>query len=428
MMASNKTFSYHRVGFAGKIYIVFFLFSFIFGDSFLQLDIGLGLNPFYIFVFFSLLHFFINLYNRKINFLNEKISKVAIIFFFWVMIYVLLSFLDVQRILELDGVSIDKKYIFRQGYWVCLIPCAFDIIAEWKKISFSSLKKYSKFFLILLVLIVILWKANFTIPFLEFDHATLNFFIPLLAMLLYYLNDDFRYVLLYLVTIIITFPGMATYIMGDILIFAVILVDYIVRKRKMISSKALYNFICILLPVFIISALVVLFLLSNSDPNTGWRLSYWKNEFEILLNNFLFGVGFGTGYGSTDLLHSINNPNVFLEQDPFEISSLYIAQHNSFMNIFYRVGLIGLLIFIYFILLFAKKYFKSNITSFTSFGFTFFLYGVLIIFFNPGLESPRFCISFLIGIVLFSIALLQSKTDKRDGLYSRSIIYETYGK
>jgi O-antigen ligase len=69
--------------------------------------------------------------------------------------------------------------------------------------------------------------------------------------------------------------------------------------------------------------------------NAAWRLSYWKYELEETASNPVFGVGFGRPAAFTwrDLTYDTRTG-----EDDYSVS----PPHNSFVNLLFRTGLVGL--------------------------------------------------------------------------------------
>lgn len=383
----------------GWVYVLFFSITFLFGDVFLQREIIYGINFFYVFLFISLMSFIIKFLFGKYDFLKSKIVKLFLIFFCVGMVYVVLSLFGFQAGLKMDGISISKQYIPRQAYWLFMIPVGIDIVDEFRRIKIN---KNTKIILILVdIVLVVLYQFNI------FDPLTLWFIIPIICAAIYYLSKNTIYIFLFFISIALTFPEQVTYLIGDVIIFLFMILDFAISKWKL-NKKNIYVIVKWSLPIIFIFGIIMLSLVSSRDPNTAWRLEYWKNDFEIIIRNYFVGVGFGTGYGSKSLLETINNPGVFLNQAPFPESSLYIAQHNSFVNVIYRLGLVGIILFILPLWKLFRTYFYQKHTQMLSFAFSIFLYGVLVIFLNPGLESPRFCLQFLFGIAVYGAVLLKN--------------------
>lgn len=84
--------------------------------------------------------------------------------------------------------------------------------------------------------------------------------------------------------------------------------------------------------------------------NALWRWQYWQNEIKLLVKTKLMGVGFGTPYADNNIFNEIiNRDAVKIPDDAFGYSInkvLFItSQHNSFLNMFYRLGVVGGMLF-----------------------------------------------------------------------------------
>jgi hypothetical protein len=84
------------------------------------------------------------------------------------------------------------------------------------------------------------------------------------------------------------------------------------------------------------------------DLNTQWRFLVWRENLFAALNSGSLGVGFGTPYNelSPGNIAEAYRLTKFAEFTQYAMSSpidiLYIrGQHSSFVNAFYRMGLLG---------------------------------------------------------------------------------------
>src|SRR5205807_1612836 len=74
----------------------------------------------------------------------------------------------------------------------------------------------------------------------------------------------------------------------------------------------------------------------GGDPNTRWRLAYWKELLRRTAHEPAFGVGFGKPAAFTwhGVLYDARVPR---GGDEFNVTD----PHNSFVDILYRTGLVG---------------------------------------------------------------------------------------
>ncbi|MFC1504030.1 O-antigen ligase family protein [Spirochaetota bacterium] len=202
----------------------------------------------------------------------------------------------------------------------------------------------------------------------------------------------------------------------DLICFIALLLFMAVDLTKIKSILTVSKKLVFLFILFIILALTALYMnldaVKSLDPNTWWRLIYWKKEAGILLNTSFLGVGFGTPYSLPAWEDTIRL--IFFKYHGPE-SHYIVAQHNSFMNILYRTGFIGFLLFImfnYFIIRSFKKNYIANMHDKSISGsinilFLGYVLSVINILLNVGLESPRVFLSYLLFVPL-SVAYLKN--------------------
>lgn len=133
------------------------------------------------------------------------------------------------------------------------------------------------------------------------------------------------------------------------------------------------------------------------DLNTYWRLKSWHDNLVAVFNNYGFGVGFGVSYFPDTLDVYERAYSLFSSERSFGNTAtdfLFIrGQHSSFINIFFRLGVLGLLVFLFlYVLIFkcAKLYHKDKAVLLSS---ALVVCGISNIAFHVGLESPPFLIS-----------------------------------
>lgn len=176
-------------------------------------------------------------------------------------------------------------------------------------------------------------------------------------------------------------------------------------KRKLFSIILILGF-CIAL--FYSSFIIVL----EGDSNTLWRWRVWENEYHSLMATNFMGVGFGSAYVSYDIVDSVDNYNMYKSEDGSIYDGLFlVANHNSFLNMFYRMGVLGGSLFL--ILLFqlirwtisSYRHADKEMKLYIWCAFVCFADQVVIALFNPGLEMMQFAVGFW-GSISFLIATL----------------------
>lgn len=145
------------------------------------------------------------------------------------------------------------------------------------------------------------------------------------------------------------------------------------------------------------------------DRNTYWRLASWRQNLDNLWDSYLVGIGFGTPY------HPLSMENLVvagtlddLREPAFPGEAQYFrAQHSSFVNIFYRLGLPGGLIFAALNALLVRRLAtamraaRSPTVQRTVFAaLVLFVIAVFQIMVHVGLETPRFFVVYVLSMAL----------------------------
>ncbi|MDK0654546.1 O-antigen ligase family protein [Clostridium perfringens] len=150
--------------------------------------------------------------------------------------------------------------------------------------------------------------------------------------------------------------------------------------------------------------------LAKKDANYWWRFNYWATEFKTLKESYFIGSGFGSTYASTSIFEILSGGFIDPETGTFVNSAKVLfttAQHNSYMNIIYRTGIIGLILFLNIIVSLIFNYKKYLINNYDRLLYLAFINVNIIIGFNVGLESPQFLIPFYLS--LFGLMSLEKK-------------------
>lgn len=83
--------------------------------------------------------------------------------------------------------------------------------------------------------------------------------------------------------------------------------------------------------------------LISLDVNTGIRAQFWREGFQGLIDSYGLGVGFGTeGIRPRYIFH-----NAIWKFDSGSEAYLLVGLHNSFVNIAFRMGVVGLALILY---------------------------------------------------------------------------------
>ena len=76
------------------------------------------------------------------------------------------------------------------------------------------------------------------------------------------------------------------------------------------------------------------------DPNTGWRLAWWRDGLEASAQTWGIGVGFGTESLRNEYSALLGRDTYWAETEEF----LFISTHSAFFDTIFRTGFIGFLL------------------------------------------------------------------------------------
>ena len=292
----------------------------------------------------------------------------------------------------LFNIPLDKSYIFRQSYFIIYLAIGIPVFAEsfnygLFKLFINNLKIFFLFSLvffddgIIMAIILLISMGNRKLAFLFFSFYLIFFhlftdvvslqtlLVQGLLMLYFITKIDFKFKLIFSLTIILIFSGYY-------------ITDEIIMALKII------------------------------DNNAGWRLGIWVDNIKSTINDtFLFGHGFGTTYFAAEgrepgeyiyqgLLTRSNYAAETLRSYSIYQAEFVLGQHNSIINIFYRMGIIGLVLFFNLLIGIIKQINDYVVTKEAKY---IVLICLIIIGVNVGLESPGYATDFifLLGIIRF---------------------------
>ena len=203
----------------------------------------------------------------------------------------------------------------------------------------------------------------------------------------------------------------------NIIIRLIYVCIFLFRKHKRYVVKILSTtLICMIITIFILPAFYSFFE-SILDANSFWRLKYWNDELVQFRESNLFGVGYGTSYATESFVGKIGN----VVGGPFGATAEYtmmdklfvVGPHNSYIAIVFRLGLIGIIMFLYFIFSInsgIKRYYKdiSPVSMFL------FYSSIVLIGVNVGLESPYYLLLFVfsVGMTVYDITICEKFKSK----------------
>ncbi|MER8880319.1 O-antigen ligase family protein [Mesorhizobium sp. M0408] len=145
------------------------------------------------------------------------------------------------------------------------------------------------------------------------------------------------------------------------------------------------------------------------DPNTGWRVTFWRDALEALAETWGIGVGFGTEALRNEYTMVIGRLFFLPEEDT---SFLLIGTHNAFFDIILRLGMVGLVLWSAVIIgCYPSSKMPVRVRAHAAVAF-FTLF--ICVFSNVALQSPLYVIG-----VAFTIGYLQSLRGAANLVYLR---------
>lgn len=400
-----------------KFISLFWILTCVYGNEFLKLNIFKGINPLYILMGICILYMFF-IFNIKKYFNNDRnwirYQRIFLAFIVYTFLIIILSFFNYTRLFNIDGLGFDRSFVVRQAYFIFTVPIGiviFDYINKSDVIEKLSLKLLIGVFLVLSIFKVIEF----------YDFISFRAFILAISSFVYFNKNKKIGLILISISILFGFGGSTS------LICYIILIIFMFNWRKTsIFFKKYLGIISYFGIIFIIFTLVVFYddiiKILYRDPNAIWRWQYWANELRILVETKFLGVGFGTAYASNSIFTEIYNPNAFIvPNDGFGYSIRQVlfltSQHNSILNMFYRLGIVGGGLFIAINYLPIKWYLvvvlklDKGKQRMLKWSFVNFIINIVIITLNPGIESPRFFISYLMMFSVFVSLLYKYSND-----------------
>lgn len=214
------------------------------------------------------------------------------------------------------------------------------------------------------------------------------------------------------------FLDSSSYTIGLLLLISIIFFrkTLSVKLQKNGMAKVSFTLLFLILIAVIYSNLISEQI--SQDGNSEWRMVVWLNEIASLRQSHYLGVGFGSAYVSTDILSKTANINMYTnnELNNFLYGIFLVGNHNSILNMFYRMGVAGGVVFVILQIVILKWSLKQSSnhvnTKFNDYIWwanANYIFNFIVIALNPGLEMMQFSIGYQLSLaVLFSILLVSS--------------------
>lgn len=331
-----------------------------------------------------------------------------------VMLY--LSYKDLASYWNILFLYFEQDYIYRHFMVVAELFLSIGLGYAMMKTG-TVFKVRNRILVILTVLIglVIFYNQGYII-FLG------GLFVAAVSLLAVRTRHRWLYLLIPLVMI-----SHSAYVLASVVMLALI---FLKRPFKSFFATNPTGKILVLI-LFFVAAVVVfneeLYVKIRSDANSYWRLQVWTNELESLAKTYYTGVGFGTAYVTGDINLVVNNANMYIDDEGKIYERLFVvANHNSVLNMFYRLGLLGGLLFVSWNILICsicltsyRKKILGRYNEYCWWAFTNYMYNLVIIALNPGMEMMQFAINYtfslglMFAVVYMSNWVLQQQNKQR---------------
>jgi hypothetical protein len=347
----------------------------------------------------------------------------------------ILSYLDATHA---AGLPRQDRFIVRQAYFLVLLPLA--LLAGsvlWRRFYAAIFKFCDRYFLALATLLVAAdWLTAAFIgdeqfaKFNDYDLYLEKGTIWLLFGFIYLARvvSRPRMSWLCLGVLVIYYAGSMALSYGALfqattgtLVFGLLALVTVLHSHARLCGQALVAAVA-LVAVGLIAGTAYPDMMSGDD-NAVWRFQGWRANFISLYQTGLVGVGFGTPYfpvSSTDLEFALR---IYQRgTDPWVADAqiydlVYLrTQHNSFVNAFYRTGVVGGLAFALLntaLLWTALRSLRDSDAVHRQhliFASALFVIGILEISLHVGLETPKFLVPYALALTLLWMMIDRART------------------
>lgn len=352
-------------------------------------------------LFYSI--YYVWIFKKQINHkiaTDKETKKLVRLFVFFVCLsafYLTISFINLPLLWGIKDLAFEISYIPRHFFIIAelFIPIVLSL-------GVFRLKLYNRFSIPILV--VFLLFLFFVIPGLNI----IGLFLITITIIAWKCHSKLMMLLAFFVNY-----EQSSYILGFI---AMIFLLFLEKRITTFLFKNTRNKIIIILSItifvlFITSGILMIHI--QDDSNSLWRLIVWINEINSLSETYFTGVGFGSAYVTDNIVNEVENSNMYFDQEGgFEGGVFLVANHCSLLNMFYRMGLLGGLLFlamnvqIISIVVKLYRYADKKMSSLLWRFFSVFIYQTVVVFLNPGLEMMQFALSYILSLsFLFAVIL-----------------------
>lgn len=344
---------------------------------------------------------------------------------------------------DIGGLPRSDRFIIRQSYFLVLLPMALMTgLVFWQRL-YPWLYEFSARYFVPLSLAIMLGDLISAYYFGDPAFREFNGYTKYASKLTIYFIFTFvfmarvthprrysRFIPLVLITVYFTATKLLTY--GSLfqastgqLIMVYLLIALLLRNRPILFAQVF------LLALACVTGVAVVGTMSpelfTTDPNLVWRFMNWQSNFQTLHETGYLGIGFGTPYfpvTTQDLEHALTVLKRGTEpwSGKTEIYDLVYmrAQHNSFVNMFFRTGLTGGLSFLAFNLILLtglmRKFRRIASHGLPHLQTACFLLvtGMTQAMLHVGIEAPSFLIVYALTVALALMLVWHLKNEGDD--------------
>ena len=361
----------------------------LFGGAFAKFSIA-GIQIFYLVLLFLVVAYIKYFYSHWGVIQLTKINKAIIGFELYALMMIAMSFAGTNKLFASDDLFFEKAYIPRQAYYVFVIP-AILLMEDRDNIDYFKNflnKNYNIIFWIIYIGSMI-YSKRFAIS------------VPtelILAGLLLWGNDIRRTKSGLLQTLLILFSPIAVGgEMTNMLIRMIYAFLYFYKNKRNAIKIFGLAFKTMIAGIFILPIMSGLFT-NIFDANSWWRLLYWKDELAQLVQSYGLGVGYGTSYATENFVGNLGS----VVSGPFAATAEYstldklfiTGPHNSYVSIAFRLGIVGIVLFLVMIFDLIEKISEKN-NEISRCAIFMLFSSIVLIGVNVGLESPYYLIMFV---------------------------------
>lgn len=362
-----------------------------------------------IFIFFLVVLF--NIFKIKDNLYTtrqgKKIWKLFFAFFVWAGIMLFFSYRNIVEYWNLLLLLYDESYVFRHFMVVAELFLSIGLgYTLMKTGNLYKIKNIYLFFFSVLLAVVMIYNSKYVI-FLG------GLFVAIVSLLSFKTNNK---LLLFFVPFVMI--SHSAYVLASA---AMLMLVFLKNPFKSFFSSLPVERIIFLLLIIVVVIIIMrddINIMIHSDNNALWRLQVWTNELQTLAQTNFMGVGFGTTYVTYDIYNIVINANMYLDADGGIYERLFlVANHNSVLNMFYRMGIVGGVLFLSWNIIMlgaCLNSFRNNVlgehNNYCWWAFANYIYNFLIILMNPGMEMMQFAINYTFSLgLMFAIIFSTNK-------------------